>query len=149
LVFIKRDWYSQDRLDRNIRRKTSSILILKKIFKIEREANMSTQPRSATQLVDMISEDPGLRARLHESPDPVPILRDAANKAEKIVPKYTEDIFLYRIAILVLGSLALIAAIGAIVLEMTNNDIPQVLVALGSAAVGALVGLFAPAPTPQ
>jgi hypothetical protein len=47
----------------------------------------------------------------------------------------------------VLGALALIAAIGSIVLVSLGNDTPEVLVALGSAAVGALVGLFAPSPT--
>ena len=62
--------------------------------------------------------------------------------------KWREDKFLYRTAVIVLGILTLIAAGGSIylTLELPDKPIPDVLVALGSAAVGALVGLFAPSP---
>lgn len=62
---------------------------------------------------------------------------DAAYKSDKLV---------YRIAIGVLGSLSIIAAIGSIILVSLDKTTPEVLVALGAAAVGALVGLFAPSP---
>jgi len=64
----------------------------------------------------------------------------------KAVPAYIEDRLVYRVAIGVLGSLAIIAAIGFVVLVFKDKTTPEALVALGSAAVGALVGLFAPSP---
>jgi hypothetical protein len=46
-----------------------------------------------------------------------------------------------------LGASLLVSLVGAIVLVMvTSKDTPPVLVALGSAAVGALAGLLAPSP---
>ena len=60
---------------------------------------------------------------------------------------YTGDRLIYRIAVLVLGLLSLTAAFGTIVLVLGGRTTPEVLIALGSAAVGALVGLFAPSPT--
>ena len=62
-------------------------------------------------------------------------------------PAYYGDKLLYRIAVIVLGVLALMAATGSIVLVAMGKTTPEVLVALGSAAVGALVGLFAPTPS--
>ena len=44
------------------------------------------------------------------------------------------------------GRLLVIGVIGAIILAMAARPIPEVLVALGSAAVGALAGLLAPSP---
>ena len=48
------------------------------------------------------------------------------------------DIWLYRI---VVGSL-----FGAIVLTLSGASTPEVIVALGSAAIGGLAGLLAPSP---
>jgi len=45
-----------------------------------------------------------------------------------------------------LGLTVLVGIVGAIVLAMTSKSIPEVLVVLGSAAVGALAGLLAPSP---
>jgi len=77
------------------------------------------------------------------------VLEEIAPKAvEKtyIEKAYWSDRLIYRIAIGVLGSLALVAAIGSIVLVIKDKTTPEVLIALGSAAVGALVGLFATPP---
>jgi hypothetical protein len=96
-------------------------------------------------MVEMFSADPMLVEKLKK--DPISILKDTATKAEAITPAYIGDRYLYRIAIGVLSLLALLTAIGSIVLVLGGKTIPEVLVALGSAAVGALVGLFAPSPT--
>lgn len=56
---------------------------------------------------------------------------------------FKSDKWLYRIAFGALSVLVVIAAIGAIVLK---GEVPELLVSLGSMAVGALVGLFAPSP---
>ena len=48
-----------------------------------------------------------------------------------------------------LGITVILGIIGAIILAMAGKQIPEVLVALGSAAVGALAGLLAPSPASQ
>jgi hypothetical protein len=78
--------------------------------------------------------------------NPLPELLRLSDEAKALTP-WSGDALLYRIAVIVLGSLALIAAIGSIVLVIAGKQTPEVLVALGSAGVGALVGLFAPSPT--
>lgn len=106
---------------------------------------MEVQTRSADQMVKMVMENP---ARLESlKANPLPELEKLRAEAVKAAPVYTSDKLLYRIAVVVLGSLALIAAVGSVLLVLEGKDTPEVLVALGSAAVGALVGLFAPAPT--
>jgi len=99
-------------------------------------------------MVQMFSSDPALLTRLKTAEDPIGVLRDTATKAETVVDlAYRTDKRLYRIAVKVLGALALLAAVGSIVLVFVGKNTPEVLVSLGSAAVGALVGLFAPPPT--
>ena len=56
------------------------------------------------------------------------------------------DVWLYRIVVIALGLSALASLIGAIVLVTQNRQAPELLVALGSAAVGGLAGLLAPSP---
>ena len=106
---------------------------------------MEAQKSSADEMVRLVMEDPRRLEALKVNP--LPELEKLRADAVKAAPAYTSDRILYRIAVGVLGALALIAAIGSIVLVSLGNDTPEVLVALGSAAVGALVGLFAPSPT--
>jgi len=54
------------------------------------------------------------------------------------------DLWIYRMSICILGALALIALGGALTLSAFGREAPQVTVALGSAAVGALAGLLSP-----
>jgi hypothetical protein len=54
------------------------------------------------------------------------------------------DRWIYRLSIAVLGALALLALGGALALSAFGRETPQVAVALGSAAVGALAGLLTP-----
>ena len=58
--------------------------------------------------------------------------------------------FVYKYSIVILGVLALTAAVaGVIVLILDPTGVvkvPESLVAIGSASVGALVGIFAPTP---
>lgn len=70
--------------------------------------------------------------------------------AEKLKP--TEyDLFIYRLVTIVLGLIALITVLGGILIALMipaeqNVTLPDAIVALGSAAVGALAGLLAPNP---
>lgn len=107
---------------------------------------METQTRSAGKMVEMLVEDKELLKKLQINP--VPVLKETAARAEAAIrpPIYTRDKSLYRIAVGVLGLLALFAAGGSVILVLKGKTTPEVLVALGSAAVGALVGLFAPSP---
>jgi hypothetical protein len=64
--------------------------------------------------------------------------------AKASVPAYYSDKWLYRWVAFALGIIVLIAGVGAIILAQSGKTIPDVLVALGSGAIGALAGLFAP-----
>jgi hypothetical protein len=50
------------------------------------------------------------------------------------------------VAICVLGVIAIITAIGYILLGMNNKTVPEALIGLGSASIGALAGLISPPP---
>ncbi len=58
----------------------------------------------------------------------------------------TTDNWLFRMIIGALGLVAILAMVGAIILAMGAKPIPDVITALGSAAIGALAGLLAPSP---
>lgn len=57
-----------------------------------------------------------------------------------------DDKWLYRIVVMVLGLTVIASVVGAIALAMTGQSTPEVIVALGSAAIGGLGGLLAPSP---
>ena len=56
------------------------------------------------------------------------------------------DIWLYRIVVAVLGLTVVGSVFGAILLTLSGESTPEVIVALGSAAIGGLAGLLAPSP---
>lgn len=60
--------------------------------------------------------------------------------------QYKNDVWLYRIVVITLGLSVLASLIGGIVLAVQDRQPPELLVALGSAAVGGLAGLLAPSP---
>lgn len=70
---------------------------------------------------------------------------NTANKEakEEAGPAYLKSELFYLIALIILGTIAILAAVFAFAYTRT---IPEYLVALGSASVGAIVGLFAPTP---
>jgi hypothetical protein len=106
---------------------------------------METQTRSADEVLRIVTANPERLEALKANP--LPELQKLSDEAKAATPPWSGDILLYRVAVIVLGSLALIAAIGSVILVIVGKTTPEVLVALGSAAVGALVGLFAPSPT--
>jgi len=74
--------------------------------------------------------------------------RTAPRGAQRIADAPLEsDVWIYRGVALALGIVAGLAVLGAILLAIaTSRDTPQILIALGSASIGALAGLLAPTP---
>ena len=95
------------------------------------------QTDSATDLVARIEQDAELQRQVRE--DPVATLRSLARPP-------TEDKWVYRLVVTLLGLTAIFVVCGAFVLKAIDNQtgIPDALVAIGSAAVAALAGLMAP-----
>jgi hypothetical protein len=79
--------------------------------------------------------EPGVAAEIKD--DPVKAL-------EKYARVIDTDPWIYRIIVTSLGLAVIISIVGAILLSIRGGDTPQILTALGSAAVGALAGLLAP-----
>ena len=87
-----------------------------------------------------------------------PDLQDEFNKNPiETLKKYggtplQTDEWIYRIVVISLGTAVLLCLIFAFMLAMESSemgyqkDTPQILIAVGSAAVGALAGLLAPSP---
>jgi len=98
---------------------------------------MATTFRSVTKLADAIEKDPNLLAEVQA--DPKQALR-------KLAAPLDTDVLIYRIVVSALGAAVLIALVGAIALSFASSTIPDLLTAIGSAAVGALAGLLAPSP---
>lgn len=97
----------------------------------------------ALEVAKAFENDAQLQERLKN--DPMDVINEVTNQ---IAEKYEKanDPVLYRGAVIVLGFLAVLAAMGSLGLAFVDKEAPEALVSLGSAAVGALVGLFAPSP---
>ena len=63
-----------------------------------------------------------------------------------ISPEAEKDVLIYRMVVGALGLAVLFTIFGLIALSALGKTVPEGLVALGSAAVGALAGLLAPSP---
>jgi hypothetical protein len=64
------------------------------------------------------------------------------------------DKFIYRVVVIVLGLTVLATVIGGVIIVVVGQGVdtmklPGAIVAIGSAAVGALAGLLAPSPAQQ
>lgn len=104
-------------------------------------------PRSADALVNHLLNTPGLLDQVKSSPEIT--LRKLAKQVTTDLPPpaFVTDRWTYRIVVLALGIVCIAAIGGSIYLGAVSRDIPDVLTALGAAAIGALAGLLAPSPT--
>ena len=103
--------------------------------------------RSADELVTLFEKNPDRLQSIASSPDPITEFKKVAIEAKSLTQAiYTKDKWIYRMVIITLGVLVVGTAIGAIILATQDKSAPEVLVALGSAAVGAMAGLLAPSP---
>jgi hypothetical protein len=89
-------------------------------------------------LADDITQNPHLETSIKENP-----AETIASIADS--PLQT-DVWIYRMVILILGAVILIAIIGGIFLSLEGKNIPESIVSIGSVAIGALAGLLAPSP---
>lgn len=89
---------------------------------------LALKVKANPELADMLKRDPAAALETLATPAPIP------------------DTLVYRITVGSLGTAVLITLIGAIVLVAFGKQTPEILVAIGSAAVGALAGLLAPSP---
>jgi uncharacterized membrane protein YbhN (UPF0104 family) len=94
---------------------------------------------SVRELVTMIEKDKSLEEEIRK--DPAKAIAKIAESPLKT------DKWIYRIVVLALGLTVLLAVSGGIYLVVKQvTTTPEILIAIGSAAVGALAGLLAPAP---
>jgi hypothetical protein len=101
---------------------------------------MAKEPsKSIHDLVADIGADPTLQ------PDQKVKLLTAL---QSITPPLQSDKWIYRMVVIALGVGLVITIIGGIVSNLTGQpqSLPDGLIAIGSAAVGALAGLLAPSP---
>ena len=99
----------------------------------------NTKVQSAMELADQVASDPDLQEEVKA--DPAGALRRLAG------PPLQTDVWIYRMVVMALGLVVLIAMGGTIYLANSANGVPDALISLGSAAVGALAGLLAPSPS--
>lgn len=93
---------------------------------------------SAQALADAVASDPTLQTQIQQNP---------AAALQRLTVSALPDTWIYRMVVGALGLTVLIALLGAIALTYHKTDkIPDMLTALGSAAIGALAGLLAPSP---
>ena len=106
------------------------------------------EPLTATLLLERLSSDPAYRDKLQ--PEQLELVRSAAFDILKDhQPVLQSDPWIYRIVVALLGSTVLSVAIGVLIIvahatDAKSVEVPAVLTALGSAAVGALAGLLSP-----
>jgi predicted phage tail protein len=98
---------------------------------------MSRRVETVQDLAELVREDPELAREIQSRP--VETIADLAAPLEN-------DVWIYRIVVGALSLVAVFSIVGAIVVAVATNDtqVPDAVVALGSAAVGALAGLLAP-----
>ncbi len=103
------------------------------------------QARSADTMVNLFRNNKNLLEKLKR--DPLPVLEEIRDKAKEENRGFESIKSVYIIAIIVLGLIVLITALGSIYLVMYGKALPEVLVSLGSASAGALVGIFVKSPS--
>lgn len=99
----------------------------------------------ASNLVDVLSGKVDEIAKATEGDQVKAILLDAISKAEELTaPAYYGDRLVYRITVGTLGAAVLLVVAAQFCLALLGADIPDGIISIGSAAIGALAGLLAP-----
>ena len=101
---------------------------------------MATQKQAINNAVNLV-----------EASDQIPAdVKKRITDELKSVPSPLEwDPWIYRLVVIFLGTTVLSTVLGGLYLSgSSGSEISQGIIALGSAAVGALAGLLAPSPSP-
>lgn len=93
--------------------------------------------QSVAELAVQVAKDPDLQAKIKANP---------AEAIAGLAAPLQSDVWIYRFVVLALGLCLLIALLGAIYLSAQGKTLPDILIGLGSGAIGALAGLLAPSP---
>jgi len=109
---------------------------------------MSSQPRTADVLVTRALSEPEILKKIQDDPrTELPILAKIVTKEYPPCSPLAWDQWIYRLVVIFLGFTVISSVIGAIILAARGiTTTPEILVAIGSAAVGAMAGLLAPSP---
>jgi len=99
---------------------------------------MQTTFKSIADLKSSIMADPELQKAFADDPK-------AAAESIQETPLDT-DVWIYRIVVITLGISIISIIIGVLLLIRDKQEVPAILTAIGSAAIGALSGLLAPSP---
>jgi len=99
---------------------------------------MARKIATLEQLAAALESDPALAARVKADP---------AEAIAGLAAPLQTDVWIYRIVVGALALAILGSVGGAILLAMNGRPVPEVLLAIGAGAVGALAGLLAPSPT--
>ena len=86
------------------------------------------------QIAARVSQDPDLARQMRA--DPEATLRELSIQ-------WAEDMWARRLIVLALSVVVLVATAGGFGLSLMNRAVPQLLMALGSMALGALISLLA------
>jgi hypothetical protein len=105
---------------------------------------MMPAPRSADELVKRALATPERIEELKSNPEAT--LRQLAREVTRDTPSAENDPWLYRMIVLIIGLTALVAVLGAVVIVASgrSEQVPDILTALGSGAIGALAGFLTP-----
>ncbi|QNX86575.1 hypothetical protein [Acinetobacter seifertii] len=93
--------------------------------------------QSVSELAEKVAQDPILAKEITDNP-----AKAIANVAAS--PPLQWDTMIYRIVVTSLGATVVFAVLGTIVLAALSKPTPEILIGLGSAAIGALAGLLSP-----
>jgi hypothetical protein len=106
---------------------------------------MNDTPRSAELLSALLKGTPGLIDLVKTDPSALDRLTETVTK-HMPPPAFLRDTLIYRTVVIALGSVAVIAVGGGLTLAILGGGVPDIMTALGSAAIGAMAGLLAPSP---
>lgn len=103
---------------------------------------MERKVKSFNEFSDLMQKDESLRSEFQKDP------LEALKKIKEEHPLQW-DTFIYRSVTLMLGIVVIIIAVGILILVglgkiQGDTDVPTLLTAIGSAAVGAVAGLLSP-----
>lgn len=102
---------------------------------------MQTTFKNIEDLKSGIAADPELQKAFADNPV-------EAAKSIQESPLETDN-WIYRIVVITLGLSILSIIIGVLFLVSGKQEVPAILTAIGSAAIGAISGLLAPSPKKQ